>query len=130
VIPDTACGRSFKPDWFCSRTRGHDGPCALWPISHEAADTLNRTTASGQHRIDSLAEALTNTAIGFLVSLVTWIIVARLYGIPMTTSTSLQITGWFTVVSVLRQYLLRRLFDGRSPWQALKGCMTRVSTLR
>lgn len=39
-------------------------------------------------------------------------------------------TGIFTVVSVLRQYVLRRVFDGRSPWQAIKGCVSRVSTLR
>jgi len=80
-----------------------------------------------QSRIDSFAEALTNTAIGFLVSLVTWIVVARMYGIPMSASTSLSITAIFTVVSVARQYVLRRLFDGRSPWQAIKACMSRVS---
>jgi len=73
-----------------------------------------------QSRIDSFAEAITNTAIGFLVSLVTWIVVARIYGIAMTTSTSLSITAIFTVVSIARQYVLRRLFDGRSPWQALR----------
>jgi len=80
-----------------------------------------------QSRIDSFAEAVTNTAIGFLVSLVTWIVVARMYGIPMSASTSLSITAIFTVVSVARQYVLRRLFDGRSPWQAIKACMSRVS---
>jgi hypothetical protein len=80
-----------------------------------------------QSRIDSFAEALTNTAIGFLVSLVTWIVVARMYGIPMLASTSLSITAIFTVVSIARQYVLRRIFDGRSPWQAIKACMSRVS---
>ncbi len=66
-------------------------------------------------------EATTNTAIGFVVSLVTWIIVARLYGIPMNMATNLSITGIFTVVSILRQYVLRRLFNGRSVWTAIKG---------
>lgn len=83
-----------------------------------------------QSRIDSLAESLTNTAIGFAISLVTWIVVARMYGIPMSAGTSLSITAIFTIVSIARQYVLRRLFDGRSPWQAIKCCMTRVSTLR
>lgn len=73
-----------------------------------------------QSRIDSLMESLTNTAIGFVVSLVTWIVVARLYGIPMSWSTNLSITAIFTVVSVARQYVLRRLFNGRTPWAALK----------
>ena len=83
-----------------------------------------------QSRIDSFAEAVTNTTIGFLVSLVTWILVARAYGIPMTVTTSLSITGIFTIVSIARQYVLRRLFNGRSPWQWIKGCVGRFSTLQ
>jgi hypothetical protein len=83
-----------------------------------------------QSRIDSFAEAVTNTAIGFVVSLITWIFVARAYGIPMTFLTNLSITAIFTVVSIVRQYVLRRIFDGRSPWQWIKGCFARFSTLR
>lgn len=74
-----------------------------------------------QARVDSFAEAITNTAVGFGISLLTWAVLAHLYGIPMTWATNFQITGIFTVISILRQYVLRRLFDGRSPWQALKG---------
>lgn len=74
-----------------------------------------------QSRIDSMMESLTNTAIGFFVSLVTWIIVAWAYQIPMSWAVNIQITLWFTLVSVARQYVIRRTFDGRSPWQALKG---------
>jgi hypothetical protein len=73
-----------------------------------------------QSRIDSLMESITNTAIGFVVSLVTWFFVARAYGIQMTWFTNISITMIFTVVSIIRQYVLRRLFDGRSPWQWLK----------
>lgn len=76
-----------------------------------------------QTRIDSFMEALTNTAIGFLVSLATWISVAWAYAIPMTWVTNLSITAIFTVVSIARQYILRRLFNGRSVWATitLKG---------
>lgn len=74
-----------------------------------------------QARLDSFMEAVTNTAIGFVISLLTWALLARAYGIPMSWAVNLQITGIFTVVSILRQYVLRRLFDGRSPWAALKG---------
>lgn len=74
-----------------------------------------------QSRIDSLMEAVTNTSIGFLVSLVTWIIVADAMSIPLTWGENLLITGIFTVVSVARSYLLRRAFNGRSAWQAVKG---------
>lgn len=74
-----------------------------------------------QSRIDSFMEAVTNTAIGFVVSMITWHYVAIAFGIPMPLSTNLMITAIFTVVSIVRQYVLRRLFDGRSPWQAIKG---------
>lgn len=74
-----------------------------------------------QSRIDSAMEAVTNTGIGFAVSLLTWIVVAWAYGITMPWTTNIQITAWFTVVSVARQYVLRRLFDGKSAWRAIKG---------
>ena len=72
-----------------------------------------------QSRIDSFMEAATNTAIGFIVSLATWVAVAWAYDIPMTWSTNFQITGIFTVVSIIRGYALRRLFNGRSVWAAI-----------
>lgn len=74
-----------------------------------------------QLRVDSLMEAVTNTAIGFLVALLTWAVVAWLYKIPMTWRTNIEITAIFTVISIIRQYVLRRIFNGRSPWTALKG---------
>ena len=64
-----------------------------------------------QSRKHSLFESLVNTAIGFLVSMLTWVIVARLYGIPMTWADNLGITAIFTVVSIARQYVLRRIFN-------------------
>lgn len=74
-----------------------------------------------QSRLDSLAEALTNTAIGFVISMVTWHFVARGFGIPMPIGENLMITGIFTVVSIVRQYVLRRAFDGRSVWRVIRG---------
>jgi len=74
-----------------------------------------------QLRTDSLMEAVTNTAIGFVISVLTWHFVAMAFGIPMPLATNMEIIGIFTVVSIARQYILRRAFDGRSPWQAIKG---------
>ena len=74
-----------------------------------------------QTRIDSFMESVTNTAIGFVLSFIVWHFTAVLFGIPMSVSTNLQITGIFTAVSIVRQYVLRRIFDGRTPWQSLKG---------
>lgn len=74
-----------------------------------------------QSRIDSFIEAVINTSIGFVVSLVVWIIVAWAMSIPVTWGQNITITLIFTVVSVARSYLLRRLFNGRSVWQAIRS---------
>lgn len=74
-----------------------------------------------QDKMDSLMEAVTNTAVGFVISLITWHFVAIAMGIPMTMSENLIITGIFTVVSIIRGYVLRRIFDGRTIWQEIKA---------
>ena len=66
-----------------------------------------------QTRTMSLVESLTNTAVGFGVSLLTWVVVVRLYGLPMSWFDNLTITAIFTVVSIARQYVLRRWFNRR-----------------
>lgn len=73
-----------------------------------------------QDRIDSFFEAVTNTAVGFVISLITWYFVADAMDIPVTWSQNLIITGIFTVVSIIRGYVLRRIFDGRTIWQEMK----------
>ena len=74
-----------------------------------------------QSRIDSAMETVTNTTIGFCLSMLTWHVVAWAYGIPMPIIQNLEITGIFTVVSLARQYLLRRAFNGRSVWQSIRS---------
>lgn len=78
-----------------------------------------------QTRVDSFMESVVNTTIGFVLSFVVWGLVAWMYGIPMPWRTNLQITGIFTIVSVSRQYIIRRVFDGRTPWLAIKGVFVR-----
>lgn len=74
-----------------------------------------------QSKADSFMEAITNTAIGFIVSLITWHFVAAWMQIPMTMEKNLIITGVFTIVSIARGYILRRMFDGRTVWGAAKN---------
>lgn len=64
-----------------------------------------------QRKSHSLLEACLNTASGFVVSLVVWHWVAKWYGIPMPLGTNLEITGIFTIVSIARSYLWRRIFN-------------------
>ena len=79
-----------------------------------------------QTRIDSFMETLTNTFVGFLISLITTVIVFPLYGIKTHFHDQAAITGIFTVVSILRQYILRRLFNGRTIWWTIREYFTHV----
>lgn len=62
---------------------------------------------------DSLLETIVNILVGFLVALLSQLIIFPAYGIQTSLHTNLQITGWFTLVSFLRGYCLRRWFNGR-----------------
>lgn len=65
-------------------------------------------------------ETVTNTAIGFVISLITWQFVAAAFHIPMPLGNNLIITGIFTVVSIVRSYVIRRIFNGKTVWQSIK----------
>lgn len=70
---------------------------------------------NGQSRIESVLETLTNTFIGMLVALAAQRIIFPLYGIDNSYATDIQIVAWFTGVSILRGYLIRRFWNAR-PW--------------
>lgn len=74
-----------------------------------------------QTRTDSLMEAICNTAVGFVVSFITQIVMVWSFGLNLSVRESIMMVVIFTVVSVARQYVLRRLFNGRSVWAAIKG---------
>jgi hypothetical protein len=64
-----------------------------------------------QKKRHSFLEAITSTAIGFLVTLVAQCFLFPYYGIQISVGDNLQIVAWMTVISVLRQYVLRRVFN-------------------
>lgn len=66
-----------------------------------------------QTKIQSALEALTNIAVGFGVALVSQLVIFPLYGVHVPLSTDLAITAWFTVISLVRSYVLRRIFNAR-----------------
>ena len=61
----------------------------------------------------SFIESLTNVAVGLAVSLASQIVIFKLYDIHVAFSDNVIITLWFTVISVLRSYALRRFFTTR-----------------
>ena len=65
-----------------------------------------------QTRLSSLTETLLNVGSGFLVTLAVWqLIVAPIWGYDVTIWDNLSMTAVFTVVSMLRGYVWRRLFN-------------------
>ncbi len=65
---------------------------------------------SQQRRRISFLETLLNTAIGFGVALLSQFAVFPLFDIYVPLETNLWIGFWFTVISIVRGYLVRRLF--------------------
>ena len=64
-----------------------------------------------QTRWHSFLESVTSTAIGFFVSMLILELVNRLWGLDLSLDDNVAITSIFTAASVLRSYLVRRLFN-------------------
>jgi hypothetical protein len=64
-----------------------------------------------QSRKFSLIESIASTVIGFLVSLLIQVIIYPVMSIPVSLNQNLIITSIFTIASILRGYLVRRLFN-------------------
>ena len=65
-----------------------------------------------QSRPASAFEAITNTVVGFLVALGSQLVVFPIVGIDgVTIETNLEIAVYFTIISLLRSYALRRFFN-------------------
>lgn len=64
-----------------------------------------------QSKKHSLFETVFSTAIGYALALTTQYLVFPLYGMHITFNQNVQISIIFTVVSLLRGYFVRRLFN-------------------
>ena len=68
-----------------------------------------------QSRLMSLVEALVNVAVGFGLAVLTQPLVFPLFGFSATLAQNLALGALFTIVSIARSFLLRRLFKS---WRA------------
>ena len=64
-----------------------------------------------QSRRMSLAEALTNVAVGYGIAVATQVAVFPVFGLHASLSDNLLMGIIFTVVSIVRSYSLRRVFE-------------------
>jgi hypothetical protein len=68
-----------------------------------------------QSRLMSLVEALTNVVVGFGFAVLTQIAIFPIFGLSVSLGQNLNIGAIFTGVSILRSYVLRRLFERLRP---------------
>jgi len=64
-----------------------------------------------QTKLGSWVEVTTNVAIGYSVALMTQLVVFPLFGIHIPIEDNLAIGALFTVVSIIRSYIVRRVFN-------------------
>lgn len=65
-----------------------------------------------QTKTQSAIEAIANVVVGYLVALVSQLLVFPVFEIHVPLSSNLAIGAWFTVISLVRSYILRRWFNG------------------
>jgi len=64
-----------------------------------------------QTKLESLLESIVNILIGYVVALISQLIIFPLVGIDVPLSTNLIIGFWFTAISLARSYVIRRWFN-------------------
>jgi hypothetical protein len=64
-----------------------------------------------QSKTHSMIESITNVVAGYFVALMSQIIIFPFFGIHATIRDNLMIGLWFTVISIIRSYVLRRIFN-------------------
>ena len=64
-----------------------------------------------QSRLMSFCEAIVNVAVGYGVAVLTQIMIFPMFGLHTTLAQNLKMGAVFTVVSIVRSYVLRRVFE-------------------
>jgi hypothetical protein len=64
-----------------------------------------------QTKIESLLESIVNIIIGYGVALASQLLIFPMVGIDVPFSTNLWIGLWFTIISLVRSYVIRRWFN-------------------
>lgn len=67
----------------------------------------------GQSKFDSVVEVVVNNVLGFVIALAAQRIIFPLYGIENSYSTDAQIVIIFTFVSLVRGYVVRRIWNAK-----------------
>jgi hypothetical protein len=66
---------------------------------------------NGQSKLHSFYESLTNVLIGYVIAIGSQMLILPLYDIHVTFSQNLTMGLLFTIISFVRNYILRRWFN-------------------
>lgn len=94
------------------------GRLLVEPLLREQYAALAKPHLQGkQHPWDSFAEVVTNLLIGFLISMLAYAwVINPLFHLHTKPAGDFGIVGIFTLFSLMRQYVIRRAFNGKSPF--------------
>ncbi len=67
-----------------------------------------------QSKLESLSEAVLNTFIGFVIAFISQLVFFPIVGIDVSLSQNFILTVLFTLVSIIRTYIIRRYFNKKS----------------
>ena len=67
-----------------------------------------------QSKVQSLIESIVNILIGYFTALFSQLLIFPLFNINIPLSDNLLIGLYFTIISLIRSYLVRRYFDTKS----------------
>ena len=74
-----------------------------------------------QSKLESLTEAIINTFTGFVIAFISQLVFFPIVGIEVTLSQNFILTVLFTLVSIIRIYIIRRFFNKKSCSKNSKG---------
>jgi|GEM_PF-1260377 len=92
---------------------------ALFVINR--TQSMSRLNNMNQTKKDSLLESLTNILIGLSITLTANAILFPMFGWSISAGQNLSLGLCYTLISLARSYFIRRIFNGRSVYQAIKG---------
>lgn len=64
-----------------------------------------------QSKKQSFKESVVNVAVGYAVALISQLIVFPIVGVQSTLTQNIKISLYFTIISLIRSYLIRRYFN-------------------
>lgn len=67
-----------------------------------------------QSRAQSLIESLVNVAAGYGVAVLSQVLIFPLFDVNVTIGQNMLMAGYFSVISIIRSYILRRFFNARA----------------